>query len=208
MRIFSLYCLILFFLFIPVFYFRFISPSSNSRFIFLRIFMLAEFTCLSLFFYNVIKSYSVKKIIYFLIFPFVLISNYDYLIQNSNNFSYFPLVVECILVLMYILFYFYEKMKLNTTVPGYQTRSFWIAVAFTLFCSGNFFLFLYSNNSIKDEVYKIQYTLIYSTFTILKNLFICIGLSIKEVPIEENNKKLIIPDDVWEIPAEYKKPKP
>ncbi len=206
MRIFSLYCLILFFLFIPVFYYRFISPSSNSRFIFLRIFMLAEFTCLSLFFYNVIKSYVVKKIIYPLIFLFVLISNYDYLIQNSSNFSYFPLVVECIVVLMYILFFFYEKMKLNITTPAYQTTSFWIAVAFTLYCSGNFFLFLFANKSIKDENFRIQYTLIYSTFTILKNLFICIGLTVKEVTNEENSN-LIKADDVWEIPAEYIKPK-
>jgi len=61
-----------------------------------------------------------------------------------------------------------------------MTKVFWIAVAFTIYCSGNFFLFLYSNNPVKDNEYYFQFTLIYSTFTILKNICLSIGIFIKE----------------------------
>ncbi|MBL0147081.1 MAG: hypothetical protein IPP48_16560 [Chitinophagaceae bacterium] len=146
-----------------------------------------------------------KKIVLFAIIPFVLLSILDFTTSIKGTFSFVPLVVECLVILTYILYFFYEKMRSDIFTPAYQTRAFWIAVAFTLFCSGNFFLFLYSNNSVKDDLYKLQYTIIYSTFTILKNLFICIGLSIKEPTTVGSNIQHGKVDDIWEIPIDYKK---
>ncbi len=99
-------------------------------------------------------------------------------------------------------------MRSTSVTPPYQTRSFWIAVAFTLFCSGNFFLFLFSNSTIKDANFKLQYTIIYSTFTILKNIFICIGIATNEVLIDGKANELIQVDEDWEIPTAYKKINP
>jgi hypothetical protein len=203
MRIFFYYSISLFLLFIPVFYYRFVNPSDENRILFLRFFLITEFTFLSLFFYHIINSRIVKLIILLAIIPFILFSIYDYFNSKSILFSYIPLVIECLTFLSYILYFFYEKMRSNTVVPAYQTRPFWIAVAFTLFCSGNFFLFLFSNTTVKDELYKLQFTIIYSTFTILKNLFISIGLIIK---VDNENINLTPKEeDIWEIPSEFKK---
>jgi hypothetical protein len=64
--------------------------------------------------------------------------------------------------------------------PIYQRAIFWIAVAFIINFSGNFFLFLYSKNSFNDEVFKRQYTIIYTTVTLIKNILLCISIIIKE----------------------------
>ena len=64
--------------------------------------------------------------------------------------------------------------------PIYQKAIFWISVAFIINFSGNFFLFLYSRTSYKDEIFKNQFTIIYSSVTILKNILLCISVMVKE----------------------------
>lgn len=91
-----------------------------------------------------------------------------------------PASVEHILLLIFIIYYFFEVMQLSVVEPIYQKAIFWICVAFIINSSGNFFLFLYSKNSYNDEVFKKQYTLIYTTVTVLKNLLLCIAISMKE----------------------------
>ena len=70
--------------------------------------------------------------------------------------------------------------EINVEEPIYQRSIFWVSVAFIINFSGNFFLFLYSKNSFNDEVFQRQYTIIYSSVTILKNILLCISLLINE----------------------------
>jgi len=71
-------------------------------------------------------------------------------------------------------------MQESVVEPVYQRAIFWISVAFIINSSGNFFLFLYSKNSYNDDVFKKQYTIIYTTVTVLKNVLLCISILIKE----------------------------
>ncbi len=71
-------------------------------------------------------------------------------------------------------------MQKSIAEPIYLKAIFWISVAFIINSSGNFFLFLYSKNSYNDEVFKRQYTIVYATITILKNVLLCISIIIKE----------------------------
>lgn len=71
-------------------------------------------------------------------------------------------------------------MQENVIEPIYNKAIFWISVAFIVNFSGNFFLFIYSKNSYADDAFKRQYTLIYSTVTILKNILLIIGVTTKE----------------------------
>ncbi len=207
MRYFFVYLILLFLLFIPVFYYRFINVSIVPRIIFLRIFNFVEFIFISLMFFTVIKNITFKKIIPVLWVIYSAFALYDYYTSDTKTFSYLPLVMECFFLLIFIFFFFYEKMNITSNVIIYKTSIFWIAVAYIIYCGGNFFLFLYAKNSMQNESFKIQYNIIYGTFTILKNLFLCIAIVIKEIDNTKSNIQTIA-DDVWEIPAEYKKPKP
>lgn len=72
-------------------------------------------------------------------------------------------------------------MKESVVEPIYQKAIFWISVAFIINSTGNFFLFLYAKFSYNVDVFKTpQYTIIYTTVTVLKNLLLCISILIKE----------------------------
>lgn len=152
---------------------------------------------MSLFFYYNIKQKNFRKFIISLLAPFVIFSFYDYTISRQSDFSYLPLVVECFIFLIYILFLFYEKVKIYTPLPIYLTRVFWIAVAFAIYCAGNFFLFLYSNNVTKNAEFLYYYTLIYSTFTIFKNVFLSIGIILKQPDMDLNDSSIITDDMIF-----------
>ena len=84
-------------------------------------------------------------------------------------------------------------MKQDINEPLFSTFIFWFAVAFLLNFSGNFLLFVYSETSNKDPDFKTNYTIIYSVVTIIKNILLCIAVTIKEAPrknIDANNSIL------------------
>lgn len=145
-----------------------------------------EFVFISSIFLFNIKSKFLKLIIRFAPVAFIAYSIYNYIVTPGGIFDYKPLAAECLILLVYILYFFYEKIQTTTSIPIYQTKIFWIAVAFIIYCSGNFFLFLYSNNPIKDDELIFQYTIIYSTFAILKNIALCTGILVHEP--SENGK--------------------
>jgi hypothetical protein len=71
-------------------------------------------------------------------------------------------------------------MKQEANEPLFNTFIFWFVVAFLLNYSGNFLLFLYSETSVKDADFDFNYTVIYSTVTIVKNILLCIAVSMRE----------------------------
>lgn len=167
--------------------FRFIFKSYHSFLLFERFFIVAEFALISQFFiYNFIQL-KFKKITRFLIIPLLLFSLYDYLSSINQDFTYYPLVMECLLFLLVILFFFYEKMKYTTKFPVYQSPAFWIAVAFLIFSTGNFFLFLFSKILMAESDESYLYNNIYGFFTILKNILLCTAVVVaKNLKIKED----------------------
>lgn len=146
---------------------------------------------LAIFFSYNISNYLIKKITIYSIAPFALFCLYDYLSTNTPIYAFLPLAVECMALLLVILYIFYEKLQYNLDIPIYQTSLFWIIAAFIIYFSGNFCLFLYSKNYYNDKNFSTEYySIIYGFVTILKNLLICIGVSIKEVQNKKENEIL------------------
>ena len=151
-----------------------------------RFYDIMEFTLLAFYFsLNTLNSV-VKKITLFSIIPFILFCVYDFLSTTKPTYAFLPLVIECLTLLVVLLYILYEKMSFSFDYPIYQTSFFWIAVAFIIYFAGNFFLFLYSKNSFNDDAFKLQYTIIYSFVTILKNILLCVGVSVVDQKISNN----------------------
>ena len=107
---------------------------------------------------------------------------------------FIPLSVEHILLLILIIYFFFEVMQKSVVEPIYQKAIFWISVAFIINSAGNFFLFLYAKFSYNVDVFKTQqYTITYTTVTVVKNLLLCISILIKE------NQKNISTDNTFDI---------
>lgn len=145
-----------------------------------------EFTLLCFFFSLNIKRYTLSRYLPILVLPFSFFCIYDYLTAPQPGFAFLPLVIECLFFLIVITYIFYEKMKFSIEEPIFVTSLFWIAVGFIVYFSGNFFLFLYSRSSYNDEAFKIQYGIIYSSVTILKNILLCIGVTRKKERVIKN----------------------
>ena len=82
-------------------------------------------------------------------------------------------------------------MKYSTKYPVYSSPAFWIAVAFLIFSTGNFFLFLFSKLFVQGLNSKLLYNNIYGFFTILKNILLCTGIVIaKNYKIEDERSDI------------------
>jgi len=152
-----------------------------------RFFLFIEFCLLSLFYFFVLKT-KFKKLFFFIFSALYLIySVQDYTYSKPGEFNFSLLVVECLFFLSVIVYFFYEKILYSISSPIYYSPTFWISVAFLIYFSGNFFLFLFSKSMFKDPDFKSQYTIIYSSVTIIKNIFLGLGIVINSNSISQSN---------------------
>jgi hypothetical protein len=179
-KVFFVYTSLLFISIVAVLAFRYVIRSYQLFTLFDRFFIISEFALVSIFFFFNVVQLKIKKIIVFLIILFIIYSFYDFFTSIDNLYPYYPLALECLLLPLIIMLFFYEKMKFTTKFPIYTTPSFWIAVAFLIFSTGNFFLFLFSKLILPKGENDNLYNTIYGSFTILKNIFLCISVLISK----------------------------
>ena len=160
----------------------------------LRLFLMLEFLLICIFYQSIFKSKKIK--IFLIISPvvFILFSIYHFTLSSKTEFDFAPLVTECLFFTVVILYYFYERIMYNFSTPLFQLPSFWISVAFLIYFSGNFFLFLFSKIIENDPGFADQYTLIYSSITIIKNILLCTALIVNKNLVETKNISSIIPN--------------
>lgn len=159
----------------------YIYKSPEKYYLVVRFYNVLEYSLLAYFFSLYIRNKAIKKILLYSPIPFLIFCIYDFINQKVPAIPFVPLSVEHITLLVFIIYYFFEVMQEMVVEPIYQRAIFWISVAFIINFSGNFFLFLYSKNDYgDDDVFKRQYTIIYTTVTVLKNLLLCISILIKE----------------------------
>ncbi len=165
---------------ICLFLFRYVYPDRTIYFTIGRIHPVIEFSIIAWIFSLFFQNKIIKKIVAFAPIPFFLICLIDYLSAKTLSIAYVPLLTECLFFISLFIYFFFEKMKQDINEPLFNTFIFWIAVAFLINFSGNFLLFVYSETSNKEPDFKTNYTIIYSTVTIIKNILLCIAVTMKE----------------------------
>ena len=161
-----------------------------------RIFLVVEFSTLSWFYFSQLVFKYKKAVFLSASIFFLLYSIFDYLTtESSKNFSFIPLVVECLFFVMVIIYFFYEKIQYNLSIPILHTAEFWISIALLLYFSGNFFLFLYSKSMYNNPSFRVQFTIIYNTLTIFRDILLTVAVLVK-VYITTNTKNLNDPIEI------------
>ena len=79
-------------------------------------------------------------------------------------------------------------MKLDANESLFNTFIFWFAVALLINFSGNFLLYVYSETSDKEPNFKTNYAIVYSTVTIIKDILLCLAVTMKEDGINKSNQ--------------------
>lgn len=158
---------------------------------------MVEYILISIFFYHIFNNLKAKKIILYSILPFILYNILDYFKNGNLNFGNLPTILEFLIFIVAIIFYFFEKMQLNIEKPIYLSIVFWISVGLFVYFTGNFFYILLVENSksATTEV-KNQLKFVYSFVTILKNILLSIALLHGSETNSEQNNQYIFPEDL------------
>ncbi|MGG9961322.1 hypothetical protein [Ferruginibacter sp. SUN106] len=159
----------------------------------LRFFNVIELGFISWFIYLNIKNATAKRIIIIIQPLFICYCIYDFLSSKQPSVGYYPAAIECIIMIIFIIYFFFELMQEIIQLPLYVIMEFWLATALLIYFSGNFFLFVYSKTMINEEGFMVTYKYIYSTIIILKNIFICLSILYLKTTlanVNQNNKSL------------------
>ena len=149
---------------------------------------------LILFFGLLLKNKIFRSFSLFSVIPFVFYCFYDFYKSEPNTFNNFPPLLEFSLFILVLIFYFFEKMRVVTTIPLYQSISFWICVGLFIYFTGNLFYLIFIT-STKDKHLISQMQIIYSCVTIAKNLILAFAWFSHE-RLENNADILQMPNDM------------
>lgn len=175
---FFLYTLLTTILVLFVVLFVYIYPEHRPKYYLIaRFHTVLEFTLLSLIFSSFVYNKFISRLILFLIIPFTIFCIFDYLNAKSPSIAYLPLFVECSYFILAIIYLYYEKISSEDSgISLPSTFFFWLTVGFFINFSGNFSLFLYSNSATANDTdFKMNYTIIYSIVTVLKNILLSVA---------------------------------
>ena len=180
--IFFIYTLITAILICFAVYFVYGLKEKSYYYIVTRTHLLIEFLLIS---YIFVEEFRVRKPIfkklYFLLgFIFLIFSIVDYLISKPSH-SFTLYVTEYIVFIFSSIYLFSDKLKNEEAEfeePFFSSFIFWLAVAFLITASGNLFLFIYTKTiTVQDSDFKANYTIMYTTVTITKDILLCFAIS-------------------------------
>ena len=143
---------------------------------------------------TIFNSKKIKKILIFTPILFISFCIYSFLKTPKGAFDFTLLVIECLFFTGVVLYFFYERIMYNYTIPINQLPSFWVSIAFLIYFSGNFFLFLFSKLIENDPGYVRLYTIIYSSVCVIKNILLCTSILINKNLIAPKNSSSLIPN--------------
>jgi len=162
----------------------------------LRIYSVVEYSCVSLLLYQIIKNTLIRKVILYSIVPFVLFALLNFIFHDDSKgrLPNYPPLIESLVLMTFIIYFFYEKMRTVILYPLSQSLHFWLCVGFFFYFTGTLFFFLFINYS-DDREFKKQLVLVYTFVTITKNIILCLALLMKESNDREK-EELHMPNDL------------
>ena len=194
LKVFFVYSIVLAIFIITSFSLYYFSQNKQLYLKLVSLYGVIEFVIISLMFFFYTRLKWVKTIILTVIFLVVFTLLLNHVHFKIAYISSFQVIFTSLILIVYILFFFYSKMRIVSEVPLYQTMSFWIFVAFFLYYTGNFFFFLILGTKPSTEIQTILIT-VYSGVTILKNILLCVSFKFDE-PKKINNLNLSIPTEL------------
>jgi hypothetical protein len=140
-------------------------------------FTILEFTIISFFTYSSLQGKKLKYIplLGALIFYPIAIINFT---KEQDTFDSIPASIEAIIIITYCILLLYEQINDPDVLFVYNTKKFWITIAFFLYFSSTLFLFLYARSFTKAEYDK--YWTINNFFEILKNILFSVSFIMKK----------------------------
>lgn len=198
LRVFFLYTIIQAVFSFLCYYFIYISNSYSNYILALRVHLVLEYLLIALFMYNILESGKAKTGLLISLPLFLIYNIYDFFSNDNVSFSNNPTLIEFLIFIVLIIFYLFEKMKVNQETPAYSSINFWLNVGLFVYFTGNFFYILLVENSATASIaVKNQLIVIYCIITIMKNLILSFAFVKNDIEDSiKNNNKFQFPQDL------------
>ena len=143
--------------------------SDNAIYPLLFTFTLLEYACFTWIFYMLLSKQLNKKLVVvgsfaFLVMVCITLTNY-----GSQHFDNVNSGTEAILIIVYSILYFSEKLNIDSLEPIFDSPGSFIVVACLFYLAGNLFLFLTSQDQSSNA------WIINSLFNLIRNVFFLVA---------------------------------
>lgn len=136
-----------------------------------------------------------RKFVFVVWSGFILFALVDYFfLSESDSFDSVAIGIESIIILIFCIYYLYLQIKGANNLMIYSTFNFWIIITFLIYFAGTFFLYIMTENMVNNVSFQIQYLIINSCFSILKNILLSVAMFMKINNVNSNNLTSSIPD--------------
>jgi len=157
-------------------------------------FTIVEYSFFCYFIYIILPKKFIRKIVPFIWIAFVLLAIVDIIyIAAKKDFDSFASGIESIIILLLCISYLFSEIRGSNSLVIYSTFNFWVVIAFLIYFSGTFFLYLLANKMATDASFHRLYLIINISFNIIKNILLCVAMTMK-LNDTVNQQKAVIPD--------------
>lgn len=146
-----------------------VSPQS-SNFLILFTFTLVEYACFAYMFYMLLSREMNKKAVIIGSFAFMIMVTITLQNFGSKHFDNVNSGTEAILIIVYSILYFSEKLSVDSLEPIFDSPGSYVVIGCLFYLAGNLFLFITSEEQ-SSSVWMIN-----SLFNLIKNVFFLIAI--------------------------------
>lgn len=119
---------------------------------------------------------------------FSVFQAFYYFNSSLNHIDSVPVGIETILMLVYILFYFFQYFKETDSRYIYNEPCFWLAFGILIYLGGSFFFNILAGHLSEEEMRKYWY--ITYIAEVIKNILFVIAMIIYAKPKETTEKSM------------------
>jgi hypothetical protein len=99
--------------------------------------------------------------------------------ESAVGFDSFAIGIESIIVLFLCVSYLFIQIRGSNSLLIYSTFNFWVVITFLIYFAGTFFLYLLTASLSESIAFQKEYFIINISFNILKNILLCVAMTMK-----------------------------
>lgn len=167
----------------------------SEKFVFiLYTFTIVEYSFFCYFIYLILPKSYAKKSVPFVWGSFIAFVFIDFLYINKGvGFDSFAIGIESIIIFILCVTYLFIELKESTNLLFYSTFNFWVVITFFIYFCGTFFLYIFAETMRESVTFQKQYFIINISFNIIKNVLLCVAMTM-QLNNTVNEEKKVIPD--------------
>lgn len=158
-------------------------------------FTIVEYTLFCCFIFLILTTKNpIRNILPFIWGAFIVFALFDLIYINKGvGFDSFTSGIESIIVMLLCIYYLFIQIKGTNNLMIYSTFNFWMVIAFFIYFAGTFFLYILAESMRNNISFRRQYFIINISFNILKNILLCVAMTMKSNEAV-NKQKSAIPE--------------